>query len=107
MAQNKGTKNTELITFTGEVLEALPNTMFRVEVQEGPAELLGKKVLCTLTGKMRRYRIRVLPGDPVTAEMSLYDLGRARITRRLRDSQAPDYNEDEQEDNKDQVEKDQ
>lgn len=89
MAQNNGKQTTDTITFAGEVTEALPNTMFRVEIQEGPPELIGKTVLCTLTGKMRRYRIRVLPGDPVTAEMSLYDLGRARITRRLRDSQAP------------------
>lgn len=59
--------------------------MFRVKVEEGPEELVGKTVLCTLNGNMRRFHIRVLPGDPVQAEMSLYDLGKARITRRLRD----------------------
>lgn len=59
--------------------------MFRVKVEEGPAELIGKTILCTLNGNMRRFRIRVLPGDPVLAEMSLYDLGKARITRRLRE----------------------
>lgn len=65
--------------------ESLPNTMFRVRVEEGPAELIGKIILCTLNGNMRRFRIKVLPGDPVQAEMSLYDLGKARITRRLRE----------------------
>jgi translation initiation factor IF-1 len=59
--------------------------MFRVRVEEGPAELIGKIILCTLNGNMRRFRIKVLPGDPVQAEMSLYDLGKARITRRLRE----------------------
>lgn len=93
---NQG-KNTQNFEITGEVLEALPNTMFRVEVLEGPTEMIGKKVLCTLNGKMRRYRIRVLPGDSITAEMSLYDLGRGRITRRLRDSQVPARPEQEEE----------
>lgn len=62
--------------------------MFRVRVEEGQAELIGKIVLCTLNGNMRRFRIKVLPGDPVQAEMSLYDLGKARITRRLREGDA-------------------
>lgn len=88
MAHNTTDQRSDIIIFQGDVTEALPNTMFRVVVQEGPAELIGKTVLCTLNGKMRRYRIRVLPGDPVIAEMSLYDLGKARITRRLREGQS-------------------
>ncbi len=60
--------------------------MFRVVIEEGPEELLGKTVLCTLNGNMRRFRIRVLPGDAVTAEMTVYDTTKARITRRLREA---------------------
>lgn len=75
----------DILILMGEVTEALPNTMFRVTVLEGPEEIIGKSVLCTLNGKMRRFRIRVLPGDKVTAELSVYDLNRGRITRRLRD----------------------
>lgn len=79
--QNRG----DIFVLRGAVTESLPNTMFRVRVEEGPAELIGKIILCTLNGNMRRFRIKVLPGDPVQAEMSLYDLGKARITRRLRE----------------------
>jgi translation initiation factor IF-1 len=82
--QNRG----DLLILRGAVTESLPNTMFRVRVEEGPAELIGKIILCTLNGNMRRFRIKVLPGDPVQAEMSLYDLGKARITRRLREGDA-------------------
>lgn len=71
---------------TGLVTESLPNRMFRVEVQVGPEQLIGNSVLCTLNGNMRRFHIRVLPGDMVLAEMTVYDLNRGRITRRLRDS---------------------
>jgi len=70
----------------GVVTESLPNRMFRVEVQEGPEQVIGNKALCTLNGNMRRFHIRVLPGDMVLAEMTVYDLNRARITRRLRES---------------------
>lgn len=77
----------DIFVVQGIVTEALPNTMFRVEIQEGPAELHGKVILCRLNGNMRRFRIKVLPGDQVVAEMSIYDAGRGRITRRLRDEQ--------------------
>jgi len=84
---NSNPQRKDILDLMGEVTEALPNTMFRVKVLEGPEELIGKTVLCTLNGKMRRFRIRVLPGDKVTAELSIYDLNRGRITRRLRDQQ--------------------
>jgi len=90
-------KNKDIINLMGEVTEALPNTMFRVKVQEGPEELIGKTVLCTLNGKMRRFRIRVMPGDKVLAEMSIYDLNRGRITRRLRDHEISQHNSDQAE----------
>lgn len=82
----------DILILTGEVTESLPNTMFRVTVLEGPEEIIGKSVLCTLNGKMRRFRIRVLPGDKVTAELSVYDLNRGRITRRLRDHELSGVN---------------
>ncbi len=81
-----GNTRLDLFEIKGVVTESLPNRMFRVEVQEGPEQVIGNSVLCTLNGNMRRFHIRVLPGDLVLAEMSVYDLNRARITRRLRES---------------------
>ena len=66
------------IEMEGEVTEALPNTMFRVKLDNG------HEVLGHLAGKMRRYRIRVLPGDRVRVEVSPYDLTRGRITYRFK-----------------------
>ncbi len=66
----------EKITVEGTVIEALPGTQFRVELENG------HEVLAYLSGKMRRYYIRILLGDKVTLEMSPYDLSRARITYR-------------------------
>ena len=68
----------EKITLDGEVAEALPNANFRV-VLDG-----GHVVLGYLGGKMRRHRIRVLPGDRVKIELSPYDLSRGRIVYRYR-----------------------
>lgn len=62
--------------FTGVVDEALPNAMFRVVADNG----LG--VLATISGKMRQFYIRILPGDRVTVEVSPYDPTRGRITYR-------------------------
>lgn len=76
----------DLFEIKGIATESLPNMMFRVQIEEGPEQLIGKTVLCTVNGNMRRFNIRVLPGDKVLAEMSVYDLNRARITRRLRES---------------------
>jgi translation initiation factor IF-1 len=68
----------EKIEVDGEVVEALPSTMFRVELEGG------HQVLATISGKMRRHYIRILPGDKVKVELSPYDLARGRITFRLR-----------------------
>ena len=68
----------EKIEVEGEVVEALPSTMFRVELDGG------QQVLAKISGKMRRHYIRLLPGDRVKVELSPYDLTRGRITFRLR-----------------------
>jgi len=62
----------------GTIAEALPNAMFRVELESG------HKVLAHVSGKMRKYFIRILPGDRVKVELSPYDLTRGRITYRFR-----------------------
>jgi translation initiation factor IF-1 len=66
----------EKIDLEGEVTEALPSLNFRVQLDNG------HEVLAHLAGKMRRYRIRVLPGDRVRVELSPYDLTRGRIVYR-------------------------
>ena len=66
----------DIIEMTGEVLEKLPNAMFKVKLQNG------HEVLCTISGKMRKFYIRILPGDKVTVEISPYDLSRGRISYR-------------------------
>jgi len=58
------------------VIDALPNAMFRVELENG------HQVLAHVSGKMRMHFIRILPGDKVTVEMSPYDLNRGRIVLR-------------------------
>ena len=70
----------------GEVTEVLPNTLFRVEIAgaEDNPELIGKEILCHLSGKMRRYRIKVIPGDKIRAEMTPYDLNKGRINYRYK-----------------------
>ena len=68
----------EKIEVEGEVVEALPSTMFRVEVEGG------YQVLAKISGKMRKHYIRILPGDRVKVELSPYDLTRGRITFRLK-----------------------
>ena len=68
----------EKIEAEGEVVEALPNTMFRVELDGG------HNVLATISGKMRKNYIRILPGDRVKIELSPYDLNRGRIVYRYR-----------------------
>ncbi|MBN1945029.1 MAG: translation initiation factor IF-1 [Bradymonadales bacterium] len=66
----------DCITVQGEVTEALPNAMFRVKLESG------HRVLAHISGKMRKYFIRILPGDSVTVELSPYDLSRGRIVYR-------------------------
>ena len=68
----------DAIEVQGTVVEPLPNAMFRVVIENG------HKVLAHVSGKMRMHRIRILPGDTVTVELSPYDLTRGRITYRFR-----------------------
>ncbi len=68
----------DVIEVEGTVSEALPNAMFKVELQNGHS------VLAHISGKMRMNFIRVVPGDKVLCELSPYDLKRGRITRRVR-----------------------
>ena len=68
----------EKIEMEGEITEALPNTMFRVKLDNG------HDVLGHISGKMRRHYIRILPGDRVKIELSPYDLDRGRITYRYK-----------------------
>jgi translation initiation factor IF-1 len=68
----------DLIEVEGKVVEALPNAMFRVEVEGG------HEILAHLSGKLRIHYIKILPGDRVTVELSPYDLTRGRITYRLK-----------------------
>lgn len=62
----------------GKVLDTLPNTTFRVQLENGHI------VTAHISGKMRKHYIRILPGDTVTVEMSPYDLTKGRITFRGR-----------------------
>ncbi len=71
-------ENPDAITVEGRVIDALPNAMFTVELENDHT------VLSYLGGKMRKNYIRVLPGDRVTVELSPYDLTRGRITFRHR-----------------------
>jgi translation initiation factor IF-1 len=71
-------KQDDTIEVEGEITEALPSTMFRVDVDGGHS------VLATISGKMRKNYIRILPGDKVKVELSPYDLTRGRITYRYR-----------------------
>ncbi|MDQ6971157.1 MAG: translation initiation factor IF-1 [Mariprofundaceae bacterium] len=66
----------DIIEMSGEVVEKLPNAMFKVKLENG------HEVLATISGKMRKYYIRILPGDKVTVEISPYDLSRGRISYR-------------------------
>lgn len=71
-------KREEKLEVEGTVVETLPNTMFRVELDSG------HQVLAYLSGRMRKYYIRVLLGDRVRLELSPYDLTKGRITYRYK-----------------------
>jgi len=73
----------EKIEIEGTVIELLPNTQFKVELDNG------HHVLAYLSGRMRKYYIRILLGDRVRVEMTAYDLERGRITYRYRRKNAP------------------
>lgn len=66
----------DVIEFEGKVVEALPNTLFQVDIGNGHT------ILAHISGKLRMHFIRILPGDKVTVQMSPYDLTRGRITWR-------------------------
>jgi len=68
----------EAIEVEETVVETLPNAMFRVELDNG------HRILAYISGKMRKYFIKIVPGDKVTVEVSPYDLTRGRITYRAR-----------------------
>lgn len=66
----------EVIEVEGVVVDALPNTNFKVKLENGHI------ILAHISGKLRMHYIRILPGDKVTVELSPYDLSRGRITWR-------------------------
>ena len=68
----------DVIEIEGTVVEKLPNAMFQVELENG------HQVLAHISGKLRMNYIRILPGDKVTVELSVYDLSRGRITYRFK-----------------------
>lgn len=68
----------DVLVVEGEVLENLPNTLFKVKLKESD-----KVILCYLSGKMRKNYIKILPGDRVKIEITPYDLNRGRITYRI------------------------
>lgn len=67
----------DVITVEGEIIENLPNTLFKVKLLNSE-----KVILCYLSGKMRKNYIKILPGDKVKLEMTHYDLNRGRIVYR-------------------------
>jgi len=75
---NRSSNRDDVIELEGTVIEALPNTTFKVELQNG------HQVLAHLAGRMRQRYIRVVLGDTVRVELSPYDLSRGRITYRVR-----------------------
>jgi translation initiation factor IF-1 len=68
----------EALEMDGTVIETLPNTMFRVQLENGHV------VIAHISGKMRKHYIRILTGDNVKVEMTPYDLSKGRITYRVR-----------------------
>ena len=72
-----------VIEKVGLVTQALPNTMFRVKLEDEDREIIAH-----LSGKMRMYRISIMPGDSVRVEMTPYDLNKGRIVYRLRNQSA-------------------
>ena len=69
----------EVIKMVGKVVEALPGTKFKVELENGHT------ILAHISGRMRKHYIRLVPGDRVEVEMTPYDLTQGRISFRLRD----------------------
>jgi translation initiation factor IF-1 len=78
LQEEKNMSKQDVIEVEGKVLEALPNAMFQVELENGHV------VLAHVSGKIRMNFIRILPGDKVTIELTPYDLTRGRITYRFK-----------------------
>ena len=76
--ERTGPAKEDAIEIDGLVVEALPNVMFRIQLDNGPI------ILGHISGKMRKHYIRLVPGDRVKIELSPYDLERGRITYRYR-----------------------
>ena len=66
----------DIIEFEGEVIDTLPNTLFKVRLENG------HEIIAHISGKMRKHYIRILTGDKVKVEMTPYDLSKGRITHR-------------------------
>lgn len=66
----------DMLQFEGEVTESLPSAMFRVKLEND------HEIIATISGRMRKHYIRILPGDRVAIEVSPYDLSKGRITYR-------------------------
>ena len=66
----------DMLQFEGEVTESLPSAMFRVRLEND------HEIIATISGRMRKHYIRILPGDTVSIEISPYDLSKGRITYR-------------------------
>ncbi len=69
-------KNKEVIELNGKIVETLPGTQFKVELENG------HMIIAHVAGKMRKHYIRIVPGDSVTVELTPYDLSKGRITYR-------------------------
>jgi translation initiation factor IF-1 len=76
--ERAGAQKEQALQVEGTIVEALPNVMFRVDLENG------HRILGHISGKMRKHYIRILPGDRVTVELSPYDLTRGRIVYRHR-----------------------
>lgn len=70
-------KNKEVIELTGKIVETLPGTQFKVELENG------HQIIAHVAGKMRKHFIRLVPGDTVKVELTPYDLSKGRITYRM------------------------
>lgn len=71
-------KNSELIEFTGKVIDVLPNSTFKVQVDDTAHELI-----CYMGGRLKQHKIKIILGDNVKLEVSPYDLSKGRIIFRL------------------------
>ena len=76
-SKSSGANQKEVIKLTGKVVESLPNTQFRVELENG------HRIIAHMSGRMRKNFIRLVPGDRVEVELTPYDLSKGRISFRL------------------------